>query len=283
MNREHANKFVKKFTEITKEDILLVGGKGLSLGNMKNHGISVPEGFVVTSKVFQEFYNTEITQEVAAEILQEFDALNWEFVAVRSSALSEDSYENSWAGQLDSFLFVTREGLLDNIKKCWESLQSERAQAYIQKNNLPADQKMAVVVQRMIDSKISGVMFTANPITKDRDEVLIESVYGLGELLVQGMVTPFNYVIDKNALTLKSSSSSDQDEMLVYQDNKIIKVPVHSNFSKETNLSEEQLKELVKIGKQIEYLYGHPQDIEWVMDNNEFLIVQSRPITTLAT
>ena len=281
MNGDHANKFVKKFSEITQDDILLVGGKGLSLGIMKNNGIPVPDGFVVTNSVYKDYSDSEIPREVIEEILKAFDDLQVECVAVRSSAESEDSTKNSWAGQLDSFLFVKKENLIESIKKCWLSLKSDRARAYIQQNNLSEGQKMAVVVQKMIDSKKSGVMFTANPINKNTEEMIIESVYGLGELLVQGIVTPFNYVIDKSSLALKSTSPSDQEEMLVYQDNKIKEVDVPPSFSKETNLSEEELQKLAKIGKQVEEFYKVPQDIEWVMDGNNFLIVQSRPITTL--
>lgn len=270
-----------KFSEITQDDISLVGGKGLSLGIMKKNGIPVPDGFVVTADVYEFFSDSEMSEEVISEILGAFEALNTEFVAVRSSALSEDSAKNSWAGQLDSFLFVKKENLIESIKKCWLSLKSDRAKAYIQQNNLSEDQKIAVAVQKMIDSKKSGVMFTANPINKNTEEMIIESVYGLGELLVQGIVTPFNYVIDKSSLALKSTSPSDQEEMLVYQDNKTMEIPVPSGFSKETNLSEEELQELAKIGKQVEEFYKVPQDIEWVMDGNNFLIVQSRPITTL--
>lgn len=281
MNRDHANKFVKKFSEITQDDILLVGGKGLSLGIMKNNGIPVPDGFVVTTNVNKDYSGSEISKDVIEEILKAFDDLQVEYVAVRSSAVSEDSAKNSWAGQLESFLFVTRENLLDNIHKCWLSLKSDRAKAYIQKNKLSEDQKIAVVVQKMINSPRSGVMFTANPINKNTEEMIIESVYGLGELLVQGIVTPFNYVIDKNDLILKSTSPTDQEEMLVYQDKRTQEIPVPSGFSRQTNLSEEELQKLARIGKRIEEIYETPQDIEWVMDGGQFLIVQSRPITTL--
>ena len=254
-------KFVKKFEEVSKKDILLVGGKATSLGEMTNAGISIPSGLVITTRAYEEIRKS-IPTEVEKEILEAFDSLKTKRVAVRSSAIAEDSLTSSWAGQLESYLNVTREKLIDNIRKCWNSIKSERALAYAADQNLPKNKLLvAVVVQKMIDSKISGVIFTANPITNNLQEIMIESGLGLGESLVSGMITPDNFIVDKKTLAIKNKT---------IQTNK-------------TTLSDGQIKDLANLSLQIEKYFHAPQDIEWAIDkNNKVWILQSRPITTLS-
>lgn len=244
---------IKFFSEISKEDVNLVGGKGASLGEMVNANIPVPSGFVITTEGFQK--------DIDKEILEAFDKLNAERVAVRSSAVAEDSSSASWAGQLETYLNISRDNLINKVKECWDSIKSERALSYASQQNLPADQLLvAVVIQKMVDAQSAGVMFTANPVTNNREEVMIESVLGLGEQLVQGSVTPDNFLIDKNTLEIKS---------------KDLQVDKQTIF-------EENLQKLVELGKKIENHYGNPQDIEWAIDNQDKIwILQSRPITTL--
>lgn len=246
--------FIKKFSEISKEDVNLVGGKGASLGEMTNAGIPVPPGFVITTEGFQK--------DIEQEALEAFDQLNAEKVAVRSSAVAEDSSSASWAGQLETYLNTTREDLVAKIKDCWDSINSERAKDYASQQNLSEDQmKVAVVVQKMVDAQSAGVMFTVNPISTDRNEVMIESALGLGEKLVQGEIIPDNFIVDKEALEIKSKDLSEEDKQTV---------------------SDEDIKTLVELGKKIEEHYGKPQDIEWAIDNQgKIWILQSRLITTL--
>lgn len=245
---------IKKFGEISKENVDLVGGKGASLGEMTNVGIPVPPGFVITTDGFQN--------DIEQETLEAFDKLNAEKVAVRSSAVAEDSSSASWAGQLETYLNITRENLINKVKECWDSINSERAKDYASQQDLSEDQmKVAVVVQKMVDAESAGVMFTVNPISKDKNEVMIESTLGLGEKLVQGEIIPDNFIIDKNSLEIENRDLSEQDKQTV---------------------SDENIKQLVELGKKIESHYGKPQDIEWAIDNeHKIWILQSRPITTL--
>lgn len=274
--------YVKKFTEITKNDVSLVGGKGASLGEMTNAGIPVPSGFVVTTDVFRIYSDKEIPQNVQEEILKAFDDLGAERVAVRSSAVAEDSSTASWAGQLESYLNTTRENLIENIKKCWNSIKTQGALAYASEQNLPEEKlAVAVVVQKMVDSEASGVIFTVNPISKNKDEAMIDTCPGLGELLVQGMVNPDDFVVDKNTLEIKERKISMQEMMMVYQDGETKEVPVTEEKKSEPVLNDEQIKELVVLAKRIEEHYQFPQDIEFGIERGKIFILQSRPITTL--
>lgn len=244
--------FVKGFSEISKNDVLEVGGKGASLGEMTTDGFPVPPGFVITTEAAGKINEDEI--------FKAYDELNADKVSVRSSGVAEDSLSASWAGQLETYLNISRENLIENIKKCWGSINSERATAYAAEQNLSKDQlKVAVVVQKMVDAKAAGVMFTANPVTSDREEIMIESVLGLGEQLVQGAVTPDNFVVDKENAEIKSK-----------------------NLQGEQTISDKTITELVNLGKKIEARYRFPQDIEWAIDEQgKIWILQSRPITTV--
>ena len=245
--------YIKDFSEISKEDIELVGGKGASLGELTKAGIPVPPGFVITTNGFQK--------EIEQEALETFDKLNIEKVAVRSSAVAEDSSSASWAGQLETYLNVTRESLVNKIKECWDSINSERAKDYASHQQLTEEQlKVAVVIQKMVNAKSAGVMFTVNPVSEDKNEIMIESTLGLGEKLVQGEVTPDNFIVNKQTLEIKSKDLQQGEQ----------------------TISDEDIKKLVELGKKIEIHYGKPQDIEWAIDQeNKIWILQSRPITTL--
>src|SRR3989338_6833753 len=163
--------FIKKFSEISKESVSLVGGKGASLGEMTNADIPVPPGFVISTEGFQK--------DIEKEALEAFGELNAEKVAVRSSAVAEDSSSASWAGQLETYLNVSKEDLTSKIKECLESIKSDRAVSYASEQNLSDDQmQVGVVVQKMVDAKSAGVMFTANPVNNDTEEVMIGSVLG---------------------------------------------------------------------------------------------------------
>lgn len=279
---------ILEFKHILPTDINLVGGKGASLGKLTQAGISVPPGFVVTTSVYKEFYNQEMTIEIEEEILKAFDELpsfakateGKKRVAVRSSAVAEDSTKNSWAGQLESYLNVTREDLLDKVRECWNSIHSERALSYAAGQDLSEDQlAVAVVVQKMVESEVSGVMFTINPVTKNAGEMMIEAGFGLGEYLVQGMITPDNFLVDKSTLKVKSVDIQTQNRMLAYKDGITREIGLTPMMGSQQALSHSQVQELAKIGLEIEKHYGVPQDIEWALQKNKFYILQSRPIT----
>ncbi len=235
----------------------------------------------------------KMPEDLSQEILKEFDKLKAEYVAVRSSATAEDSKLDSWAGELESYLNTTRENLLKNVLKCWASLYTPRAIFYrAERGYLPAIKSkkartaskvsVAVVIQKMVQSDISGVCFTVHPVTKDKNQMVIEAVWGLGEMLVQGIVTPDTYVVNKKDLVITDINLNEQDKMItkIAKTNKIIKVPKPKQ--NQQKLKGEQIIELAKLCIKIEKHYKKPQDIEWAMANNKLYIVQSRPITTLS-
>lgn len=318
---------LKFFKEIDKNSVPTAGGKGASLGEMTKAGIPVPPGFVVTASAFDRFLeetdlNTEITarlkevnpedmnsvekasvvirdtihdhampKDLETEIEKAFDKLNAEFVAVRSSATAEDSSIASWAGELETYLNTTKENLLERVKQCWSSLFTPRAIFYRHEKKLIDHYvSVAVVVQKMVQSEISGIAFTVHPVTEDPDQMIIEAGYGLGEAIVGGLITPDSYVISKSEMTILDINVGHQTRKLMKAlKHKNIKAGEEGNnewieLGEEGNkqkLSGKQIMELAELCKKIEAHYGFPCDIEWAMEGGKFYITQSRPITTL--
>ena len=230
-----------------KKDIATLGGKGTSLVKMTRADIPVPPFFIIPAGALDK-----------KEILAEFKKLKTKYVAVRSSATAEDSRSASWAGQLETYLNVSKKDLLKSIEKCRASINSPRAKAYkLQKKLNKKKISVAVVVQKMVPSEISGICFTANPITEDRKEMIIEAGHGLGEAIVGGKITPDSYTISKKLLILRINSRGSG------------------------HLSQKQTVQLAKLCLKIEKIFGYPQDIEWAFAKGKFYILQSRPITTL--
>jgi len=310
---------IKPFSQITKSSVVIAGGKGASLGEMTNAKIPVPPGFVILAAAFNRFLTeTDLTQEVEAQlkkvnyqdlnsvdrysnvirdliadakmpadlakdIMAEFKKLKAPFVAVRSSATAEDSSTASWAGELETYLNTTEKTLLVNVKKCWSSLFTPRAIFYRhEKKLLKAPVSVAVVVQKMIDSEISGIAFTVHPVTKDRNQMIIEAGYGLGEAIVSGSVTPDSYVIHKKDYSLLDINIAAQAKQIVKGPDggtKWVKIP--RARAEKQKLNGQQIVELAKICVGIEKHYNFPCDIEWAYAKGRFYITQSRPITTL--
>ncbi len=269
---------IRHFTGISKGDVLLAGGKGASLGAMTQAGLPVPPGFVVLAQAFEQFGETGIPRSLAAEIEQAFDTLGAEHVAVRSSATAEDSDTAAWAGQLESYLYTPREAVVPRVQDAWQSLFSERAKAYRQEKGLQHSPVLvAVVVQKMIVAEISGVAFTTNPITGNRAELMVETVYGDNEMLVSGQITPDNYLLRKETGEVLAAETAPQPVMSHRGRQK----PVPAGKRAKPKLSPAKLQELAEICRQVEAHFGKPQDIEWVHDGKRFYLVQARPITTL--
>ncbi len=310
---------IKPFSKIGKKDAAIAGGKGASLGEMTQAGLKVPPGFVILAEAFDRFLEeTDLTQELEAQlkkvnykdvnsvdgassqiraliagakmpadlakdITSEFKKLKASFVAVRSSATAEDSSAASWAGELETYLNTTDKTLLDNVKKCWSSLFTPRAIFYRhEKKMLKTKVSVAVVVQKMVDSEISGIAFTVHPVTQDRNQMIIEAGYGLGEAIVSGSVTPDSYVIEKKELSIIDINISEQERQIIKGLKGGVKwVPVLKSLQGKQKLSGRQIIELAKICLAIENHYKFPCDIEWAQEKGKFYITQSRPITTL--
>ncbi len=311
--------FIKFFKDISKKSVAEAGGKGASLGEMTKAGIPVPPGFVVLAAAFNRFLEeTDLTQEVQAildkisykdinavdgasvkiralilkapmpkdlekDILTDFKKLKTKFVAVRSSATAEDSSSASWAGELETYLNTTDKSLLLNVKKCWSSLFTPRAIFYRhEKKLLKTKVSVAVVIQQMVDSEISGIAFTVHPVTQDRNQMIIEAGYGLGEAIVSGSITPDSYVLDKRDYSLLDINIAEQARQIVKGAAGGVKwVPVVKKAQAKQKLSGRQIIELAKICAGIEKHYQFPCDIEWAYKGGKFYVTQSRPITTL--
>ncbi|MFA6306747.1 MAG: PEP/pyruvate-binding domain-containing protein [Patescibacteria group bacterium] len=205
------------------------------------------------------------------------------FVAVRSSATAEDSSVASWAGELETYLDTTKKDLIENVKKCWSSLFTPRAIFYRhEKKLLKTKVSVAVVIQHMIESEISGIAFTVHPVTKDKNQMIIEAGWGLGEAIVSGQITPDAYVIDKQNLSIMDINIAKQKIMIIRKTGGGIKRAVVPKAKQEKQkLNGKQIIELTKICANIEKHYKKPQDIEWAFARGKFYITQSRPITTL--
>jgi phosphoenolpyruvate synthase/pyruvate phosphate dikinase len=275
-------KYIRFLNEVSRNDVADVGGKAASLGDMVKGGLTVTAGFVVAVQAFQDFNGAEITEQFQDELRYAFRRLKAKRVAVRSSAVAEDAGDASWAGQLETYLNVSEAGLVQAIRKCWSSMNSERAIAYaIDKNVSEADRSVGVVVQKMIDSEVSGVMFTYNPVTKNKRQLMIEAVYGLGEMIVGGIVTPDSYLVNRRPLEVVEFDISIKDKMLIFSkgSNRVVDVP--EAMADKASLREDQVLQLAKLGLKVEKHYRKPQDIEWAHKNGQFYITQARPITTL--
>jgi phosphohistidine swiveling domain-containing protein len=311
-------KVVIGFDQLSSNDVAIAGGKGASLGEMLQAGFSVPEGFVITVDAFEDFLektnlsveinaaldsvdhkkmhtvesasekiqalilNAAIPEDTAHETRSFFKELNADYVAVRSSATAEDSSGAAWAGQLDSFLNTTEDTLLENVKKCWASLFTPRAIYYRFEKELNTKKiSVAVIVQKMIQSDISGIAFSVHPVTQDKNQMIIEAGFGLGEAIVSGAITPDTYVVEKDTHTILDKKIGTQTKELVCVDGKNTWIDLPEEKGGRQALSDVEIIELGKIIEQLEKHYGFPVDSEWVIKEGKCYIVQSRPITTL--
>lgn len=255
------------FKEILNEQLApdLIGGKASSLAHLYQQNFRVPEGFVITTEFFKFFSEKnkpiEFSDQDIKTINQYVDECSPRgFVAVRSSASVEDSNSQSYAGQFDSFLNVEKSDVLEAVKKCWHSMGNIRAQQYARGKN--TNLKMAVIVQKMITPEVAGVAFSANPVTIDKDSIVIEAVLGSNELLVQGAITPDLYIVGKDFTIL---------------DKKI--VPQAENHQQK--LSADQIIEIARLVADVRRIFNIEVDVEWAIENGKLFILQSRPITTV--
>ena len=318
-------KLVAWFNEVGKNDVQLVGGKGANLGELTRAGLPVPGGFVVTSRAYVSFLEEaairphlegvlaglDVAQHadledaafrikgiisaaavpdiVEKELLNAFGNMSGAPIAVRSSATAEDLAEASFAGQQSTFLNVSGTHLARSVQDCWASLFEPQAIAYRDRRGIDhLEVGIAVVVQEMVQSQRSGVMFTVHPVTGASDKVVIEAVYGLGEACVSGVVTPDFYVVDKSSLNIDEKAVSHQERELVRKPNASPKeeanewIPVAAGRAGAQKLTDEEISRIATLGRRVEGHYGAPQDIEWAEADGEFFIVQARPVTTLS-
>jgi pyruvate,water dikinase len=300
-------------------DLNTVGGKGSSLTRLINAGLPVPGGFHVTTKAYRDFVNENdlrsfiltslleadpsnpkslesvshkirqrfassfIPEKIESAILMAYADLNNAPVAVRSSATAEDLPDASFAGQQDTYLNICGpDSVLNAVKNCWASLWTPRAIAYRIKNAIDQNSvALAVVVQELVFADAAGILFTANPINGKRDEVVINAAWGLGEAVVSGQVTPDTVTINKLSSRVVTREIADKQVMTVRTQLGTEEKPVPKTIRKKAVLTRSQISKLTQFAIKIEQFYGMPMDVEWALADDQFAIVQARPITIL--
>lgn len=306
-------KTVRVLADFGADDLLLAGGKGANLGELIRQGFAVPTGFVVTTAAYAAllaesgvgaelerllatfndasqapgaqirdlFTHAEIPDAVRTEIAAAYAAMGGGPVAVRSSATAEDLPGAAFAGQQDTYLNVVgEEALLQAVLDCWASLWTDRAISYRQRQGIDQRQvSIAVVVQEMVQAETAGVMFSANPVTGERGEIVIDASAGLGEAVVSGLVTPEHYVLDSTGrvraftpgghqLSIRSLAGGGTEERAGTGTNR-------------PALSDGHLEELARLALRSQGLFGRPQDMEWAVAHGRVYVLQSRPMTAL--
>ncbi len=241
-----------------------------------------------TKHIERRILNADFPEDVAKEVLVAYRKLSGMLskatVAVRSSATAEDLPGASFAGQQATFLDVKGDkDLLQKIKECWASLFTARAIFYRVQNKIKHDRvKICVIVQKMVQSEVSGVMFSMNPVTNEKDRIVIESVWGLGEMIVQGSVLPDKYVVQKETFAILSKEVSDQSKQLVRSKTGTEEKPVPMGWRDKQKITDKEIVALAKLADRLQAHYYFPQDIEWAKQNGKLYITQTRPITTMA-
>jgi pyruvate,water dikinase len=309
----------RAFSELNANDAPIAGGKGASLGEMFQAGIPVPPGYVILSAAFERFLSESVLaqeidsvlrtvkhtemqmvedasekikslildaampEDIKADIQKHFKILDSKFVAVRSSATAEDGAEHAWAGQLESYLNTTEEHLLINVQRCWASLFTPRAIFYrFEKGLHNTDISVAVVVQTMVESDVSGIAFSVHPVSENRNQIIIEAGFGLGEAIVSGEITPDSYVVEKEPQRIAGITVAEQTKAIHKKEGGGNGWrPIAYYKQNQQKLSDEEILLLADIILKVEQHYGFPCDIEWAKRGKDFYIVQSRPITTL--
>jgi phosphohistidine swiveling domain-containing protein len=274
---------ILSFDEITAEQRVFAGGKGGSLARLYQAGYPVPTGFVILPSAFD---GEDLTPQAWAQVQQHLTVLRTLdpeiSFAVRSSALSEDSANASFAGEFETVLNMhSDEDIHKAILMVYCSRKSERVQAYSRVKGINAAHEIAVVVQQLVKAESSGVLFTANPVTGQRDQAMLTATWGLGEAIVGGMVTPDMLIVNKKTGCILTREIADKQVMTILLKDGTVEHPVPEKKRRAPVLSDAQAAELVRFGVQIEELYGMPMDIEWVSIDNKIKLVQARPITTL--
>lgn len=314
------------FSEVGREDLALVGGKGANLGELTRASIPVPPGFIVTADTYFRFIQqnaleplikkdlfgldvhdskmlndraasirrriveAQMPAHIAEEIRSAYRQLGEGPVAVRSSATAEDLPEASFAGQQSTFLNVVGEdNVVRAVQACWASLFEGRAIFYREEAGYDHTKVgLAVPVQRMVQSEKSGVMFTVEPVTSDASKITIEAVYGLGEGIVSGEISPDLYLLHKESVQIISKAVTPQERMFVRSTdsnghhegaNAWVEVPWEQREIQK--ISDDEIRELARIGRAVEDHYGGPQDIEWAYEHGQFFLTQARPVTTM--
>ena len=277
------------------QEVSRVGGKVANLSRLAAE-YQVPHGFCLTTDAFQEWagHENRAAEELPSELLRQLSDAYGELaqrsevekpsVAVRSSAIDEDGGLASFAGQYETYLNLEGDAAVAAaVLRCWHSTRAERVTEYRRRNGLEHNPlEMAVLVQELVPADSSAVIFSANPVTQNRDEVVINASWGLGESIVGGTVSPDTFTIDKRDLTLTESRISEKQVMTVRVQDGTEEVPVPRFMRSQPTLSEEQLVAMARLVMSLEDEMGWPVDVESAYHGEELYLLQCRQITTLS-
>ena len=266
-------------------DAGLVGGKAANLSRLARMYHRVPDGFSLPVTAMDEAHPLDLRDEITCAIsdLMACHGLNEFIAAVRSSAVDEDGATASFAGQHESYLnIVGADAIIQAITLCWESARSERALKYRRQQGLSVKRpQLAVLVQQLVSSDVSAVIFSANPITGSRDEIMINASWGLGESIVGGTVTPDTFIVHKTDLAITSRIIADKQHMTVSTAGATHEVDVPRFLRAQASLNDEQIVEMAKLALTLEVTMERAVDIECAYAGGKLYLLQCRPITTL--
>jgi len=325
-----SDSFIRQLRSLSSQDVDLVGGKSANLGELLNAGLPVPDGFAITTLAYKKLViesevktqiseildtldiddfnsinscsdqirkiieNITLSEDIISEISSSYASLGDNIeVAVRSSATAEDLPSASFAGQMDSFLYIKGiDNVLTSVKKCLSSVFSSRAISYRHEKNFDHFLVLAsITVQKMLDPESAGVMFTLNPVSGNKNEIYIESSWGVGETIVQGKVDPDSFIVTKpnldissrkvNTKTLMTIRGATQGKFAIADRASATEIDVPEDLQNTPSIDDDVVKTLSNFAVQIEEHYEKPMDIEWVFEKNshDIFIVQARPET----
>jgi phosphoenolpyruvate synthase/pyruvate phosphate dikinase len=266
-------------------DVALVGGKAANLSRLARMYHRVPDGFSLPVTVMDEAHPLDLQNEITAAIsdLMACHSLPDFIAAVRSSAVDEDGATASFAGQHETYLnIVGADAIIEAVTRCWESARSEHALEYRRQQGLSVERpQIAVLVQQLVASDVSAVVFSANPVTGSCDEIMINASWGLGESIVGGTVTPDTFIVRKSDLEIIQRMIADKQHMTVSASHGTHEVEVPRFLRAETCLTDEQVVEMAKLALTLETTMEHPVDVECAYADGELYLLQCRPITTM--
>jgi phosphoenolpyruvate synthase/pyruvate phosphate dikinase len=310
--------YVIEFSDAS--DRATAGGKGYGLHRLTNWGMNVPRGVVVSSRAYDEMmsepqvaaavsalesnptyngaaaavrdaisavaFGSDIETEVRSAWASLENAAGQHLrVSCRSSATAEDSAAASFAGQFATILGVVGPvNVMDAIKQCWASVWSLEALTYRASHNIPHSAvSMAVVIQQMVRAETSGVAFSVNPVFGDNEQVMINASWGLGEVVVSGLITPDTFLVGKTGMGIVAREISQAKSVMhvMNSDGVVEELPVNPVQSMTASLTDEQVQEVARLAVDAEVSSGSPQDVEWAYEGGKLYVLQTRPITTL--
>jgi pyruvate,water dikinase len=262
-----------------------VGGKAANLSRLARLYYRVPDGFSLPATVTDMVHPSDLRNEITSAIsdLMACHKLPDFIAAVRSSAVDEDGATASFAGQHETYLnIVGADAIIQAVTSCWESARSEHALEYRRRQGLSVENpQIAVFVQQLVASDVSAVVFSANPITGNRNEIVINASWGLGESIVGGTVTPDTYIVRKSDLAVLQRVIAEKQHMTVSAPGGTHEVDVPRFLRNTASLKDEQVIEMAKLALTLEGTMEHPVDVECAYAAGELYLLQCRPITTL--